>query len=41
MRVVAIPNRTYSPSADELAAADLVVESLAQLTPELIRDYPP
>jgi HAD superfamily hydrolase (TIGR01509 family) len=33
MRVVAIPNRRYPPSADALALADVVLESLAELTP--------
>ena len=33
MSVVAIPNRRYVPPADALALADLVLDSLAELTP--------
>jgi HAD superfamily hydrolase (TIGR01509 family) len=36
MRVVAIPNRRYPPPAEALALADVVVESLEELTPELV-----
>jgi HAD superfamily hydrolase (TIGR01509 family) len=36
MRVVAIPNRRYPPPAEALALADAVVESLEELTPELV-----
>ena len=36
MRVVAIPNRRYPPDDDALAEADLVLESIAQLTPDTI-----
>jgi HAD superfamily hydrolase (TIGR01509 family) len=36
MRVIAIPNRHYPPSADALAVTELVVESLDQLTPDRI-----
>jgi HAD superfamily hydrolase (TIGR01509 family) len=36
MRVVAIPNRRYPPAADALELADVVVESLEELTPEAI-----
>jgi len=36
MRVVAIPNRSYPPGADALAHADVVLGSLAELTPEVI-----
>ena len=32
MRVIAIPNRHYPPSAEALALADAVLDSLAQLT---------
>ena len=38
MRVVALPNAHYPPDADSLALADVVVGSLAELTPERIRD---
>ena len=37
MTVIAVPNREFPPSADALELADDVVESLAQLTPELVR----
>jgi len=36
MRVVAIPNASYPPGADALADADLVLGSLADLTPETV-----
>jgi HAD superfamily hydrolase (TIGR01509 family) len=36
MRVVAIPNRHYPPDGETLALADVVLESLAELTPEAI-----
>jgi HAD superfamily hydrolase (TIGR01509 family) len=36
MRVVAIPNADYPPSDDALAQADVVLESLAGLTPEAV-----
>ena len=36
MRVVAIPNHRYSPAADALALADVVLDSLAELTPDVI-----
>jgi HAD superfamily hydrolase (TIGR01509 family) len=36
MLVIAIPNLVFPPRADALAAADLVIDSLAVLTPELI-----
>jgi len=36
MRVVAIPNPTYPPDEEALAAADLVLGSLAELTPATI-----
>jgi HAD superfamily hydrolase (TIGR01509 family) len=36
MRVVAIPNRRYPPDAEALAEADLVLESLRELTPEAV-----
>ncbi|MHB8059392.1 MAG: HAD family hydrolase [Gaiellaceae bacterium] len=34
--VVAVPNPVFPPRADALAAADLVIDSLLELTPELI-----
>ena len=36
MRVLAIPNPTYPPDDEALAAADVVLESLAELTPEVV-----
>ena len=36
MRVVAIPNRHYPPDEETLALADVVLDSLAELTPEAI-----
>jgi HAD superfamily hydrolase (TIGR01509 family) len=36
MRVVAIPNRRYPPSAEALELADVVVELLDELTPEVV-----
>jgi HAD superfamily hydrolase (TIGR01509 family) len=36
MRVIAIPNRRYPPPADVLAAADVVLDSLDDLTPAVV-----
>ena len=36
MRVVAIPNRHFPPDEDALAQADVVLGSLAELTPEAV-----
>jgi len=36
MLVVAVPNPVFPPRADALATADVVIGSLAELTPELI-----
>ena len=36
MLVIAFPNREFPPEADALSLADLVVDSLDQLTPEAI-----
>jgi len=36
MRVIAIPNRRYPPADDALAAADVVLESLADLSRQVI-----
>jgi HAD superfamily hydrolase (TIGR01509 family) len=38
MLVIAVPNRDYPPADDALALASLVVESLGELTPELIEE---
>jgi HAD superfamily hydrolase (TIGR01509 family) len=37
MRVLAFPNAHYPPAPDALALADVVVTSLSELTPELVR----
>lgn len=37
MLVVAIPNPVFPPRPDALAAADIVLASLAELTPEVVR----
>ena len=36
MRVIAIPNPDYPPSAESLEAADVVLDSLAELTPAVV-----
>jgi len=36
MRVIAIPNREFPPGDEALAAADVVLDSLAQLTPDVV-----
>jgi HAD superfamily hydrolase (TIGR01509 family) len=36
MRVLAIPNRHFPPGEDALARADVVLDSLAELTPEAV-----
>jgi beta-phosphoglucomutase-like phosphatase (HAD superfamily) len=36
MRAIAIPNRRYPPPADALALADVVLDSLAELTPAVV-----
>ncbi len=36
MLVIAVPNPVFPPRADALAAADVVVDSITELTPELI-----
>ena len=36
MRVVAIPNRSFPPDADALSRADVVLDSLADLTPTAV-----
>jgi HAD superfamily hydrolase (TIGR01509 family) len=41
MAVVAIPNRDFPPEAEALALADTVRSSLAELTPDLIRELSP
>jgi HAD superfamily hydrolase (TIGR01509 family) len=40
MHVIAIPNATYPPEDEALADADVVLESLAELTPRRIAGYP-
>jgi HAD superfamily hydrolase (TIGR01509 family) len=39
MRLIAIPNASYPPDAEALAAADVVLESLAELTPAVIEEH--
>ena len=36
MRVIAFPNRSYPPDEDALALADVVIDSLDELTPQLV-----
>jgi len=36
MRVIAIPNPSFPPGDDALAHADIVLGSLAELTPEAV-----
>jgi hypothetical protein len=36
MRVVAIPNRSFRPSDEALGQADVVLDSLADLTPSAV-----
>jgi hypothetical protein len=36
MRVLAIPNAHYPPTADALAFADVVLGSLDELVPEIV-----
>jgi HAD superfamily hydrolase (TIGR01509 family) len=38
MSVIAIPNRVFTPSAETLALADLVLASLDELTPDAIEE---
>ncbi len=42
LRVIAIPNARYAPPSDALAQADVVLTSIADLTPEVVagRDVP-
>ena len=37
MRVIAVPNPTYPPDEDSLGHADVVLHSLAELTPDVVR----
>jgi HAD superfamily hydrolase (TIGR01509 family) len=36
MRVIVFPNRSYPPDAASIAQADVIIGSLAELTPELV-----
>ena len=36
MRVLAVPNPQFPPAADALAAADVVLESVAEISPEAV-----
>ena len=38
MRVVAVPNRAYPPADDALALADVVLDTIRELTPEVVAD---
>jgi hypothetical protein len=38
MAVFAVPNREFPPSAEAVAVADDVLGSIAELTPERVRD---
>jgi HAD superfamily hydrolase (TIGR01509 family) len=40
MRVIAIPNRTFPPAEEALAAANVVLDSLDQLTPAAVESEP-
>jgi HAD superfamily hydrolase (TIGR01509 family) len=40
MRVLAVPNPHYPPAEDALAIADVLLDSLAQLTPNLVDPGP-
>jgi len=40
MRVIAVPDRRYPPSADALAAADVTLDSLDELTPGVVLGAP-
>jgi HAD superfamily hydrolase (TIGR01509 family) len=40
MRVLAIPNLEYSPAEDALGAADVVLDSIAELNPEIVAGLP-
>jgi HAD superfamily hydrolase (TIGR01509 family) len=39
MHVVATPNRAFPPDRDALALATVVVDGIADVTPQLLRDY--
>jgi hypothetical protein len=36
MRVIAIPNPHFPPAAEALGEADVVLDSIAELTPEIV-----
>jgi hypothetical protein len=36
MRTIAIPNPLFPPAAEALVEADVVLESIAELTPEVV-----
>jgi hypothetical protein len=38
MRVVVVPNPHFPPDEDALALADVVLRSLAELTPEVVEE---
>jgi HAD superfamily hydrolase (TIGR01509 family) len=41
MSVIAVPNRDYPPEGDALGQADRVLDSLVDLTPDLVRSLQP
>jgi HAD superfamily hydrolase (TIGR01509 family) len=41
LRVIAVPNQEFPPDPDSLALADLLVEALEELTPELVESLNP
>ena len=38
MRVIAIPNRVFPPSDEALSLAQVVLDSLDELTPEVVEE---
>jgi HAD superfamily hydrolase (TIGR01509 family) len=40
MRVLAIPNREFPPAGDALSEADVVLDSLSELNPEIVAGLP-
>jgi beta-phosphoglucomutase-like phosphatase (HAD superfamily) len=40
LRVIAVPNHEFPPGPDALAAADVVLGSLDELTPEVVEPAP-
>jgi hypothetical protein len=40
MRVIAVPNRRFPPAADALALADVVLDSLGELSVDIVEAPP-